>query len=56
MGHGIFSVALLELGLARLGAIGAHLTVDPQHAAARPKAAVLHRGPIDSDDFFVTAG
>jgi hypothetical protein len=30
MGHGILLAALLELGLARLGAIGAHLTVDPQ--------------------------
>ena len=29
-GHGIFAVALLQLGLARLGAIGAHLAVDPQ--------------------------
>jgi mannose/fructose/N-acetylgalactosamine-specific phosphotransferase system component IIC len=52
MGHGIIAAALLELCLAGLGVIGAHLTVDPQHAAARPKVAVLHHGPIHSDDFF----
>jgi len=55
-GHGIFAAALLELGLARLGTIGAHLTVDPQHTAARPKVAVLNHGPIHSDDFLLTAG
>ena len=51
-GHGIFAAALLELGLARHGAIGAHLAVDPQHAAARPKVVVLHHGPIHSDDIY----
>jgi hypothetical protein len=55
-GHGIFAVVLLELCLVRLGAIGARLTIDQQHAAARQKVLVLHHGPIHSDDFLLTAG
>jgi hypothetical protein len=56
LGHGIFAVALLELDLARLGAIGAQLSVDPQHASARPKVVVLLHGPIHSDDILLTVG
>jgi hypothetical protein len=52
LGHGIFAITLLELAIARLGAISAQVSVDPQHAAARPKVEVLHHCPIHSDDFF----